>query len=68
MIYLIYTREEVRKMYNFFDKTVSKAFKQLVDNKLINEKRQDLIKFNLLFIGKIQHEDINYYYFYFLYL
>ena len=39
------------------DKTVTKAFKQLTEVKLIEEKRQGLGKPNLIYVGKIQHEN-----------
>lgn len=57
-VYLIFTRQEVQEKLNLSDKTVSKAFKLLTDTMLIYEKRQGLGKPNLLFIGKIQHEEI----------
>lgn len=56
-IYLIFTREEVQDKLNLSDKTVSKAFKQLAEVKLVEEKRQGLGKPNLIYVGKIQHED-----------
>ena len=40
------------------DKTATKAFKQLTDTNLIAEKRQGLGKPNLIYVGKIQHEEI----------
>lgn len=60
-IYLIFTREEVKEKLNLSDKTATKAFKQLTDTKLIFEKRQGQGKPNLIFVGKIQHYDINEY-------
>ena len=57
-VYLIFTRQEVQDKLNLSDKTVSKAFKQLTDARLVYEKRQGLGKPNLLFVGKIQHEKI----------
>jgi len=57
-IYLIFTREEVQDKLNLSDKTVTKAFKQLIDVNLVKEKRQGLGKPNLIYIGKIQHEEI----------
>ena len=43
---------------NLSEKTASKAFKQLIDVKLIGEKRQGLGKPNLIYVGKIIHEEI----------
>lgn len=57
-VYLIFTREEVGEKLNLSPKTVTKAFKQLIDTYLIEEKRQGLGKPNLIFVGKIQHEDL----------
>ena len=56
-VYLIFTRQEVQEKLNLSDKTVSKAFRQLTDTQLIYEKRQGLGKPNLLFVGKIQHQN-----------
>lgn len=58
-VYLIFTREEVQNKLCLSEKTVTKAFKQLTDVNLIAEKRQGLGKPNLIYIGKIQHENIN---------
>ena len=58
-VYLIFTREEVQNKLCLSEKTVTKAFKQLSNVKLIEEKRQGLGKPNLIYIGKIQHEKIN---------
>ena len=57
-VYLIFTREEVGEKLNLSPKTVTKAFKQLIKINLIEEKRQGLGKPNLIFVGKIQHEDL----------
>ena len=57
-IYLIFTREEVQDKLCLSEKTVTKAFKQLTDTNLIAEKRQGLGKPNLIYVGKIQHEEI----------
>ena len=57
-VYLIFTREEVQNKLCLSEKTVTKAFKQLIDVNLIAEKRQGLGKPNLIYIGKIQHENI----------
>ena len=56
-IYLIFTRQEVQNKLGLSEKTVIKAFKQLAETKLIFEKRQGLGKPNLIYIGKIQHEE-----------
>ncbi len=58
-VYLIFTREEVQDKLCLSEKTVTKAFKQLADANLIAEKRQGLGKPNLIYVGKIQHEDID---------
>lgn len=60
-VYLIFTREEVQDKLCLSEKTVTKAFKQLVDTNLISEKRQGLGKPNLIYVGKIQHEEIDAY-------
>lgn len=57
-IYLIFTRQEVQDKLGLSEKTVIKAFKQLAETKLIFEKRQGLGKPNLIYVGKIQHEEI----------
>lgn len=57
-VYLIFTREEVQTKLCLSEKTVTKAFKQLLKVNLIAEKRQGLGKPNLIYVGKIQHEDI----------
>ena len=56
-VYLIFTRHEVEEKLNLSEKTVIKAFKQLVDVKLITDKRQGLGKPNLIYVGKIKHEE-----------
>ncbi len=58
-VYLIFTREEVQDKLCLSEKTVTKAFKQLLEVNLIAEKRQGLGKPNLIYVGKIQHEDID---------
>ena len=58
-IYLIFTRQEVQEKLFLSEKTVTKAFNQLTEVSLINEKRQGLGKPNLIFVGKIQHEEIS---------
>lgn len=57
-VYLIFTREEVQDKLCLSEKTVTKAFRQLTDTNLIAEKRQGLGKPNLIYVGKIQHEEI----------
>ena len=55
-IFLIFTRKEVQELLNLSDKTVTKAFKQLKDCKLIYEKKQGANKPNLISVGKIEHD------------
>lgn len=57
-VYFIFTRGEVQDKLCLSEKTVTKAFKQLTDTNLIAEKRQGLGKPNLIYVGKIQHEEI----------
>ena len=57
-IYLIFTRQEVQNKLGLSEKTVIKAFKQLAEARLIFEKRQGLGKPILIYVGKIQHEEI----------
>lgn len=56
-VYLIFTREEVQEKLNLSDKPVTKSFKQLSEVGLVYEKRQGLGKPNLIYVGKIQHEE-----------
>ena len=56
-IYLIFTRKEVQELLNLSDKTATKAFKQLSDCKLIYEKKQGSTKPNLIYVGKIEHDN-----------
>lgn len=56
-IYLIFTRGEVQEKLNLSDKTATKAFKQLNDVGLVQEKRQGLGKPNLIYVGKIEHAE-----------
>lgn len=56
-IYLIFTRKEVQEKLNLSDKTATKAFKQLNNVGLVQEKRQGLGKPNLIYVGKIEHEE-----------
>ena len=46
----------MEKLLNLSDKTVTKAFKQLKDCKLIYEKKQGANKPNLIYVGKIEHD------------
>jgi len=57
-IYLIFTRHEVQDKLGLSDKTVTKAFNLLAEANLIFEKRQGLGKPNLIYVGKIQHQEI----------
>ena len=57
-IYLIFTRKEVQEKLCLSEKTVTKAFNQLAETNLISEKRQGLGKANLIYVGKIEHENI----------
>lgn len=56
-VFLIFTRKEVQELLNLSDKTVTKAFKQLSDCKLIHEKKQGSTKPNLIYVGKIEHDN-----------
>ena len=56
-VYLIFTRKEVGELLNLSDKTVTKAFKQLAECKLIYEKKQGSTKPNLIYVGKIEHDE-----------
>ena len=51
-MYLIFTRKEVQDKLNLSDKTVTKAFKQLSDVKLIYEKKQGFSKPKLIYVKK----------------
>lgn len=55
--YLIYTRKDLQELLDLSDKTVTKAFKQLRECNLIFEKRQGKNKPNLIYPGKIQHDE-----------
>ena len=57
-IYLIFTRKEVQEKLGLCYRTVTKAFKQLTNAKLIYEKSQGANKPNLIYVGKIQHMDL----------
>ena len=56
-IFLIFTRKEVQELLGLSDKTVTKAFNQLKECKLINEKKQGANKPNLIYVGKIDHDE-----------
>ncbi len=56
-VFLIFTRKEVQKILNLSDKTATKAFKQLNECKLIHEKKQGANKPNLIYVGKIEHDE-----------
>ena len=57
-IYLIFTRQEVQEKLCLSEMTAMKAFKQLSAVSLIKEKRQGLGKPNLIYVGKIKHQEI----------
>ena len=54
-VFLIFSRKEAQSLLNLSDKTITKAFKQLNEHKLISEKKQGLKKNNLIYVGKINH-------------
>lgn len=56
-VFLIFTRKEVQERLNLSDKTVTKAFNQLKECKLIHEKKQGANKPNLIYVGKIDHDE-----------
>lgn len=56
-VFLIFTRKEVQELLNLSDKTATKAFNQLKECKLINEKKQGANKPNLIYVGKIKHDE-----------
>ena len=56
-IYLIYTRKEIQSKLNLSYKPITRAFKELRDTELIKEEKQGFGKPNLIYIGKIGHED-----------
>lgn len=57
-IYLIYTRKEIQSKLNLSDKPVTRAFKELRETNLIKEEKQGFGKLNLIYIGKIEQEEI----------
>ena len=54
-IFLMFSRKEALEKLNLSDKTVTKAFRQLTDVKLIYEKKQGFKKNNIIYVGKINH-------------
>ncbi len=54
-IFLIFSRKEAQEKLNLSDKTVTKAFKELNDVKLIYEKKLGFRKNNIIYVGKINH-------------
>lgn len=57
-IYLIYTRKEIQNKLNLSDKPVTRAFKELRETNLIKEEKQGFGKPNLIYIGKIEYDEI----------
>lgn len=57
-IYLIYTRKEIQSKLNLSDKPVTRAFKELRESNLIKEEKQGFGKPNLIYIGKIEQEEL----------
>lgn len=56
LIYLIFTRKEAQEKLNLSDKTATKAFRQLEELKLINEKRIGKGKTYKIYVGKINRK------------
>lgn len=56
-VYVILTRKRAGMLLNLSDKTVTKAFKDLNTYKLIHEKKQGQTKPNLIYVGKIMHDE-----------
>lgn len=54
-IFLIFSRKEAQEKLNLSDKTVTKAFKELNNVKLIYEKKLGFRKNNIIYVGKINH-------------
>lgn len=52
-IFLIFSRKEAQEKLNLSDKTVTKAFKELNNVKLIYEKKLGFRKNNIIYVGKI---------------
>lgn len=57
LIYLVLTRKEAMEKLNISDKTATKAFKQLEELKLINEKRIGKGKTYKIYVGKINRKN-----------
>ena len=57
-IYLIYTRKEIQNKLNLSDKPVTRAFKELREINLIKEEKQGFGKPNLIYVGKIEQEEL----------
>lgn len=53
-IYLIFTRKEIQKLFHLSDKTVTKAFRELIECKLIYEKKQGRNRPNLIYPCKMK--------------
>ena len=58
-VYLIFTRKEAEETLGLSDKTITKAFNQLKKCNLIYEKKQGTNKPNLIYVGKIEHEEMS---------
>ena len=58
-IYIIFARKEAQEKLNLSDKTVTKAFKELKNKKLIQEIRTGFKKNNIIYVGKINHVKMN---------
>ncbi len=56
LVYIILTRKEAQEKLNISDKTATKAFKQLRELKLINEKRLAKGKTYKIYVGKINRK------------
>lgn len=52
-IYIIFSRKEAQEKLNLSDKTVTKAFKELKNKKLIREKRQVLRRTTLYMLVRL---------------
>lgn len=57
LIYLILTRKEIMEKLNISDKTATKAFRQLKEYKLIDEKRIGKGKTYKIYVGKINRKN-----------
>ena len=55
---MIYTRKEIQSKLNLSDKPVTRAFKELRETNLKKEERQGFGKPNLIYIGKVEHEEL----------